>query len=64
MRLMQDYLNTVMARLSIPVPEIIERAWRDAPPGREATAVNELLRSLRELLIPRERNAGKEEARR
>jgi hypothetical protein len=41
-----------MRMLSIPVPEIIERIWRDAPPGREATALNELLRSLRELLIP------------
>jgi hypothetical protein len=30
-----------MARLSIPLSEIIERIWRDAPPGREATAVNE-----------------------
>jgi hypothetical protein len=55
-----------MPRL-IPVAEVTEAAWRDAPPGREATAVNELLRSLRELLIPRQpprwvRNAGKEKA--
>jgi hypothetical protein len=47
-------LSPGMRMLSIPVPEIIERIWRDAPPGREATAVNELLRSPRELLIPRE----------
>jgi hypothetical protein len=36
-----------------PALEIVERAWRDAPPAREAAAVNELLRALRELLTPR-----------
>jgi hypothetical protein len=36
MRWFQDYLS-VMTRL-IPMPEIIERAWQAAPPGREAAA--------------------------
>jgi hypothetical protein len=49
----------------IPVPESVERAWRDAPPGREAACQNEILRELRRLLQPRLpprwlRNAGKE----
>jgi hypothetical protein len=54
--------------MSSTVPDIIEQAWRDAPPGREATAVNELLRELQRLLQSRRlpprwvRNAGKEKA--
>jgi hypothetical protein len=43
MRLVQAYLNTVTKL--IPVPESIEAVWRRAEPGREAVAVNELLRA-------------------
>src|SRR6266568_1873789 len=47
----EDYLNTMPT--PIPAPEIVERAWRDAPPGREAACQNEILRELRRLLQPR-----------
>jgi hypothetical protein len=36
----------------IPVPEAIESAWRAAPPGREAAAVNEAMRAVRSALAP------------
>lgn len=39
--------------MPIRVPEIVERAWRDAPSGREAVCVNEALRALRDLLQAR-----------
>jgi hypothetical protein len=41
--LLEDYLSTMP--MPIPVPAVIEQAWRDAPSGREAAAVNELLRA-------------------
>jgi len=47
----EDYLSTMP--MPIPVPEIVERAWRDAPPGREAAFQNETLRELQRLLQPR-----------
>ena len=44
----ENYLSTMP--MPIPVPEIVERAWRDAPPGREAACQNEILREFRRLL--------------
>jgi hypothetical protein len=48
----EDYLSLMPT--STTLPQILEDCWTRAMPGREAAAVNELLRSLRELLIPRE----------
>src|SRR5262245_30755275 len=44
----ESYLSTMP--MPIPIPEIAERAWRDAPPGREAACQNETLHKLRRLL--------------
>lgn len=44
----RDYLSTMP--MPISVPEIVERASCDAPPGREAACQNEILRELRRLL--------------
>jgi hypothetical protein len=43
-------------RMVSPTAELIERIWQQAPPGREAACVNELLRAMRELLTPRPKN--------
>ena len=37
----------------IPLPELLERCWLDASPGRESAARNELLRSVLALIEPR-----------
>jgi hypothetical protein len=38
---------------TIPHPALLEDVWQSAPPGREACALNELLRALRALIEPR-----------
>jgi hypothetical protein len=45
----EDYLSTMP--MPIPLPEIVERAWRDAPPWREAACQNKILRELQRLLF-------------
>jgi hypothetical protein len=44
--LTQDYLDVMKA---LPLPELLAQVWSRAEPDRKAAAVNELLRSLREL---------------
>jgi hypothetical protein len=39
---------------TIPTPELIETTRKHAAIGREAVVINELMRAVRELLVPRQ----------
>jgi hypothetical protein len=45
----RDYLTTMASSM----PELLERVWTDAMPGREGACMNEMLRELQRLLTPR-----------